>query len=93
MNNTSNKNPKINWFPLFVGTAIFFFGLFSGYFLRPYIEQPQEGAKDTAPQNPSVGVSEQAGNQEVMEFLIRETRHFMGNPDAPVIMIEFSDFK
>ncbi|MBV7337247.1 DsbA family protein [Chloroflexi bacterium TSY] len=29
---------------------------------------------------------------EIMEMIIQNTRHFKGNPDAPVVIVEFSDF-
>jgi hypothetical protein len=81
------------WIPLVVGVVMFSVGLFAGYFVRPFIS-PQAEETETAsiPSPPSSG-SGQAGNQEVMAFLIRETRHFKGDTDAPVTIIEFSDFK
>jgi protein-disulfide isomerase len=48
----------------------------------PINEQP------AAPATPS-----EADRQQFMQLLIEDTRHFRGNPDAPITMIEFSDFR
>ena len=29
---------------------------------------------------------------EIMDIIAQNTRHFIGNPDAPVVIVEFSDF-
>lgn len=34
-----------------------------------------------------------ASREELMAFLIDQTRHFQGNAEAPVTIIEFSDFQ
>jgi protein-disulfide isomerase len=48
----------------------------------PINEQP------AAPATPS-----EADRQQFMQLLIADTRHFRGDPDAPITMIEFSDFR
>lgn len=35
----------------------------------------------------------QAATKQLMDMLISQTRHFKGDPNAPVTMIEFSDFQ
>ena len=37
--------------------------------------------------------NETAPTPTIMDFLLSDARHFEGDPDAPVTMIEFSDFK
>lgn len=90
------------WMMLFIGLAMFLIGLAAGYFGRPLLakeENTQQVADaDTAPVSipqadvPSPAEASQDA-QEMMSFLIEETRHFQGNPDAPVTIIEFSDFQ
>jgi protein-disulfide isomerase len=48
----------------------------------PINEQP------AAPATPS-----EADRQQFMQLLVADTRHFRGDPDAPITMIEFSDFR
>lgn len=48
-------------------------------------------------QEPAVAATESpedaAARQEVMDYLIGMTRHFKGDPDASVVLLEFSDFQ
>jgi protein-disulfide isomerase len=65
-------------------------GLLAGYYGRPLIGKPDQQA--TVPQ--SIAPSQAgAGNEELMTYLVSQTRHFTGNPDAPVTLIEFGDFQ
>jgi protein-disulfide isomerase len=80
-------------------------GLLSGYFLHPLVASRMEtssaigSARPTgqaaAPNSPGTPQAQapSQGALEVMEALTSETRHFIGDPDAPVVMIEFSDFQ
>lgn len=76
-------------------------GLVGGYFGRPLIDssqttsvseanQPSDSATEIAP-TPDADLAAQ--QQELMAMVVGETRHFQGNPNAPVTIIEFSDFK
>jgi protein-disulfide isomerase len=46
-----------------------------------------------------VAIANEAGNAQatptpsIMEFLLSDARHFQGDSDAPLTLIEFSDFK
>ncbi len=64
--------------PLIVGVIMFVLGLGAGYFGRPIVS-PQP--------TPSTG------KQTIQTMLVSWTRHFKGNPNAPVTMLEFSDFQ
>lgn len=54
--------------------------------------EPAGNAQD-APVQGSANPQQQRSPDEIMEQLIANTRHFKGDPDAPVTIIEFSDFR
>ena len=73
-----------------VGVVMLIIGLLGGYYGRPLVSGTQEQA--TAPQ--SIAPSQtSAGNEELMAYLVSKARHFIGNQDAPVTLIEFGDFQ
>jgi len=95
------------WATPIIGIVMLVAGLLLGYFGRPLVSNgalsaavaPGTGAEPTvAAANPS---DSQAVSNEgapvstptLMEFLIGQTNHFKGNPDAPVTLIEFSDYQ
>ncbi len=45
------------------------------------VQADQAAANSTAP------------NSQIMTFLLSDVRHFQGDTDAPIVFIEFSDFK
>ena len=89
------KQPAIiiniqSWATPVVGVLMLLIGLLAGYYGRPLIGKPDQQA--TVPQ--SIAPSQAgAGNEELMAYLVSQTRHFTGNPDAPVTLIEFGDFQ
>lgn len=68
----------------------------------PAAAAPASAAQSTAPTSAPASssntstddaASRAATAQRVMDMLIAQTRHFKGDPNAPVTMIEFSDFQ
>lgn len=84
-----------SWMTPLVGLAMLAVGLAAGYWLRPgglsAAPTPTPVSEVTATAEPTRNVS--AARQAFMDTLIAQTRHFRGDPNAPVTMIEFSDFQ
>ena len=82
-----------SWTTPIVGVVMLFLGLLGGYYGRALIAGGGEQAivpQTIAPAQPQ---SAGAGNEELMAYLVSQTRHFKGDPDAPVTLIEFGDFQ
>lgn len=82
-------------------------GLLIGYFGRPVVTARLAGATATpaatattvaatVPEAPEISVNpnpQPRNQEELMAYLVAQTRHFKGSADAPVTIIEFSDFQ
>ncbi len=85
-----------SWATPIVGLVMLLIGLAGGYFGRPYLAGITSKGQDTAQVTAeAVTAPEQAPQsaEEMMTFLIGQVRHFKGNPDAKITLIEFSDFQ
>ena len=51
------------------------------------------GDASTAPGVPALITPTPDQSGEIMDYLVLNTRHFKGDPEAPVVIIEFSDFQ
>lgn len=100
---TSASNGRIytTWI---VGFATLMIGLVTGYIGRGAFGPEAAAVRTTSTANAvatqtgaiaaaAAAQTQMAANAEVMELLIAQTRHFKGQADAPVTLIEFSDFK
>jgi hypothetical protein len=89
------KQPAItiniqSWATPVVGVVMLMIGLLAGYYGHPLIG----GTKEQAAVPQSIAPSQAGGgNEELMAYLVSQTRHFTGNPDALVTLIEFGDFQ
>ncbi len=84
---------KRNW-PIFVvGAAMLLIGLVLGYFGRGVYGPEASAAKATSSAVAEAVKTRAAANKAVMDVLIEQTRHFKGDPNAAVTIIEFSDFQ
>lgn len=95
------KEPSItisvqSWATPIIGLVMLVLGLFGGYYIRPMLDaqadQSDVSIRSQQPSQESPGASG-TGNQELMEYLVSETRHFRGSATAPVTLIEFGDFQ
>lgn len=80
-------------------------GVLVGYLGRPLVTSEPQASASVDPESiagssaaaPPTAVAGSAGagasSQTLMDAMISQTRHFKGDPDAPVTMIEFSDFQ
>ncbi|MFN2195615.1 MAG: hypothetical protein ACK2UW_05765 [Anaerolineales bacterium] len=90
-----------SWATPVVGVVMLIIGLLAGYFGRPLLAGTQDSATTggSTSAEPTSGVSQveppanNASSEEVMAFLTSNVRHFRGDENAPVTMIEFSDFQ
>jgi len=92
-----------SWATPIVGIIMLVAGLFAGYYGRPLLSPEKtyvavDGNTSTASEGASVTVptpdaERVAQQQQFMSAVVEQTRHFRGDPDAPVTIIEFSDFQ
>ncbi len=100
-------NVQSIWTPI-LAIVMLVIGLLGGYYLRTYLSEPvamDESSISAAATSPAVAAPTAAttapvqptmsseDRKKVMEALISQTRHFRGDPNAPVTVIEFSDFQ
>jgi hypothetical protein len=93
-----------SWITPIVGLVMLVLGLLAGYYARPLItgdtaspssstaNQDSQSSSSIQPA-PTQAQPSQEDVKEVMDYLVRETRHLKGDPDAPITLIEFSDFQ
>ena len=81
---------------ILVALLMFLLGGAGGYFGRPFLSpapptptpRPTSAASAAEPQQQPT-----ADMKKLLDMLVGKTRHFEGNPNAPVVMLEFSDFQ
>jgi hypothetical protein len=81
-----------SWATPIVGVLMLVVGLLAGYFGRPMVASKAEPTVPAAAVQ-SANPTEVAQRQEMMTFLVGQVKHFKGDPNAPVTIIEFSDYQ
>ena len=84
---------KRNWPIIMVGVAMLLVGAVLGYIGRGVYGPEATVAKATSSAVAAAIQTRASANKEVMTMLIGATRHFKGDANAPVTIIEFSDFQ
>ncbi len=86
-----------SWATPIIGVVMLVVGLAAGYFGKPFIANVNPAETTVASQEQASGpVSQEqspASTPTLMEYLVGQTRHFQGDQNAPVTLIEFSDFQ
>jgi hypothetical protein len=96
-----------SWWTPVLAIVMLLVGLAAGYYIRPYVTArfPETaGTTSEAAVSPTEAISGTAeptadptqvaeSRSQMMEFLVGQARHFIGDENAPITMIEFSDFQ
>jgi protein-disulfide isomerase len=84
-----------SWATPVVGVVMLVLGLLVGYYGRPLMLNQARSEASVNSESPVVipTADNSAEQQKLMETVLAKTRHFLGDPDAPVTIIEFADFQ
>jgi protein-disulfide isomerase len=82
-----------SWVTPIIGVAMLVLGLLVGFYGRPFILAGTQSDASSAPPIVIPTADNSAAQQQLMETALAKTRHFKGDPNAPVTMIEFGDFQ
>lgn len=85
-----------SWATPIVGLVMLVIGLLIGYTMRPLTLAQTPNAAGASAITPLAAIpttDNSVAQQDLMESLISKTRHFKGDPNAPVTIIEFGDFQ
>lgn len=98
-----------SWWTPVLGIIMLVVGLLAGYYARPYVTarfpdmagttseeaaSPTEAVAVAGTPAPTVDPTQVAESRDqMMTFLVGQARHFIGDENAPITMIEFSDFQ
>ena len=92
-----------SWATPIIGVVMLIAGLFGGYYLRPVlspnptpvaaVDGNSTSNTENVPIVPTPDATRSAQQQELVTVVVERTRHFYGDPNAPVTIIEFSDFQ
>ena len=98
-----------SWWTPALAVFMLVVGLLAGYFGRPLVDkgasagelvveptpaaQAVEGQLDTGTPSVDATMAAISNQEQLMTYLVSNTTHFKGDPNAPVTIIEFSDFQ
>jgi len=83
-----------SWATPIVGFLMLVVGLLAGYFVRPVVSPLLSKVTPTPTASASADTGESTASQPgLKDYVVAQTTHFLGDPNAPVTIIEFSDFQ
>jgi hypothetical protein len=96
-----NEKPALvinvqSWATPIVGVLMLVVGLLAGYFGRPLLSLGASAPESIAPAVVAAATpdaADQQSKEKMLAFLNEQTRHFKGDPNAKVTIIEFGDFQ
>lgn len=84
-----------SWATPIAALVMLIFGLVGGFFLRPVVLPERvmvtEIVNPVQPTSAAVATNPNSG--EIMLVVMQQTKHFIGNENAPVTIVEFSDYQ
>lgn len=94
----AQKQPAVtitiqSWATPIIGTAMLVLGLLVGFYARPFLLAGSQSDVSSASPIVIPTADNSAAQQKLMETVISQTRHFKGDPDAQITIIEFADFQ
>jgi hypothetical protein len=90
---TSSSGGSRTWMLIIGGIVLLLLGGFLGYFGRGAFGPEAMAVKATSTADAGAVQTRAATNKDVMDLVINQTRHFKGDANALVTLIEFSDFQ
>lgn len=93
-----HKQPAVtitiqSWATPIIGAAMLVLGLLVGFYGRPFVLAGNQSDAGSAPPVVIPTADNSAAQEKLMESVVAQTRHFKGDPNAPVTIIEFADFQ
>ncbi len=95
-----------SWATPIAGLVMLVIGLVAGFYAYPLVEDrlgsapaapaaAADSSVDTAAQqlSPTDVAANATAQASLMDFVVSNTKHFLGDANAPVTIIEFSDFQ
>ena len=97
----SNTAQNSLWVTLLVGVAMLLIGVLVGFFGRSLVTTLPENETNVAVADAGNSSTASEASQPastpsaaaLMDAVVGQTRHFRGDPNAPITIIEFGDFK